>query len=308
MTMHDGPLFLGIDGGGTKTASVIIDSQGRRVAEGMGGPSNSFHNPIEIVVQSVQDSVQSALAQVEGPVIRAGCVAPRFEGIVDYLSNALSAAEFDWIGERRAGFAAAGIEREMGVVIIAGTGSSFHAVRADGTSKSAGGWGSLLGDEGSAFDIAVQAIKKGLRAIDGRGPATALSGRLQSFFAQNDDHAFVHATTIARLPRNHIARFAAEAVQAAREGDEAAMRIYEDAARSLGSDAAFVARALFDPGDEFPVVLAGGVFEAGDLIVPVLAETVHAEFPRADVMRTQVSPAEGAARIALWRFEGRDGV
>ena len=206
-------LFLGIDGGGTKTASVIIDSHGRRVAEGMGGPSNSFHNPIEIVVQSVQDSVQSALAQVEGPVIRAGCVAPRFEGIVDYLSNALSAAEFDWIGERRAGFAAAGIEREMGVVIIAGTGSSFHAVRADGTSKSAGGWGSLLGDEGSAFDIAVQAIKKGLRAIDGRGPATALSGRLQSFFAQNDDHAFVHATTIARLPRNHIARFAAEAVQ-----------------------------------------------------------------------------------------------
>ena len=138
-------LFLGIDGGGTKTASVIIDSHGRRVAEGMGGPSNSFHNPIEIVVQSVQDSVQSALAQVEGPVIRAGCVAPRFEGIVDYLSNALSAAEFDWIGERRAGFAAAGIEREMGVVIIAGTGSSFHAVRADGTSKSAGGWGSLPG-------------------------------------------------------------------------------------------------------------------------------------------------------------------
>lgn len=302
--MMDGrALFLGIDGGGTKTASAIIDSDGRRVAEGLGGPSNSFHTPYEIVVQSVQDSVRSALDAAGGPVTRAACVAPKFDDVVEYLSRVLSPAEVDWIGERRAGFAAAGLKEELGIVVISGTGSSFHGVAADGRWRSAGGWGSLLGDEGSAFDIAVQAIKLALRAVDGRAPATALSQRLVDFFGREEHASFVHATTIARLPRNAIARFAAEASEVARSGDEGAMGIFENAARSLASDTVFVARDLFGASEEFPVILSGGVFHAADLILPEFSKIVTGEFPGARIALTDVTPAEGAARVALWKHQ-----
>lgn len=301
-------LFLGIDGGGTKTAAVLIDENGRPVAEGMGGPSNAFHSSPEIVMDSMRQAVDTVLEGVGSPVTRAACVGGHKEWVQEYMQTWAEAVPIEWVSERSAGFAAAGLEEDVGVVIIAGTGSSFQGRTADGDHLAAGGWGSLLGDEGSAYDIALQGIKRALRVFDGRLDYSALADRLIKYFGSKEEHTFVPFKPIAFESRVKLAGFAVEVAGAAAEDDAAACAILHAAGESLGADALFVASKLFKTDDEFPVVLSGGVFNAGELVITPIREAFAARFPNAVVMRTQVSPATGAARIAKARYEGKSGI
>lgn len=295
-------LFLGLDGGGTKTASVLIDSDGGVVARGLSGPSNSFHAPPEIVMTSVREAVDNVLPAASGAIARAACVLPGAGLAADYLTARLSPATVEVISERAAGFAAAGLPDEAGVVVVAGTGSSIWGLSPSGEERNVGGWGSLLGDEGSGFDIAIRGIRRALKSVDRRCGPSALSGRLAQHFGLHGSEAFTMVINVAKLPREQLAGFAAEVSGAAKDGDQAALEIIQYAADSLAADALFLTRKLFSAGHAFPVVLSGGVFNAGDLIVNPIRDTILRHFPNATVLRTEVPPVVGAARIARDRY------
>ena len=108
------------------------------------------------------------------------------------------------------------------------------------------------------------------------------------------------------LFRSEVAGCAKVVTAAAIEGDEVAKGIVAAAAESLTSDIIFAAGRFFQPSDEFPVVLGGGVFSAGRIITDPVTEGVLAKFPKAMVRLPQIGPGEAVARLALRHLQGGD--
>jgi N-acetylglucosamine kinase-like BadF-type ATPase len=199
------------------------------------------------------------------------------------------------------------ITQAPGVVVVAGTGSCAYGVGPQGEPARAGGWGYLVGDEGSGYDVGRAGIAAALRAFDGRGPATALVERLLQYF---------HLDTVSQVvpalyhpsggdSKARISDFALVVVQAALEGDAVSHEILRHAGHELGLSAAAVARRLALCDREFELGLVGGAFKAGGLIVEPLRDVVLQSAPRARIFVSPRPPALGAARLA-WRVVGRE--
>jgi N-acetylglucosamine kinase-like BadF-type ATPase len=198
----------------------------------------------------------------------------------------------------------AGIGHEPGVVIIAGTGSIAYGHNGQGQAARAGGWGYVLGDEGSGYWIGRLALRAVVRHADGRGRATSLTPRLLAHFGAARATDLIHRVYHQELSPRSIAA-AAKYVQLARdEGDQVATGILNRAADELMT-AATAVMARLELGDrEFTFVLAGGMFHA----VPWLCDQMQLLLPalaqQSKVMRLDQEPALGAVRLALAELKG----
>ena len=139
---------------------------------------------------------------------------------------------------------AAGTPDGVGVAVISGTGSLAFGRNAAGQTARAGGWGYLIGDEGSGYAIARQALQAAARAWDGRGPQTALSERLLAELGLAQPSELVHAVYGRQQDRHWLAGLARVAVEAADAGDPIACRIIDEAAADLAAMCVAVAKQL----------------------------------------------------------------
>ena len=191
----------------------------------------------------------------------------------------------------------AGAPEGYGIVVISGTGSIAYGTDPAGHTARAGGWGELLGDEGSAVWIGRVALRKSVRGVDGRGPRTAMSNKIAHelglevpagllSWVQDENTTF----------RDRIATLLPLIQEAVDEGDRVAFEVVDEAASHLTRSARAVANQLELPAS-FPVVLAGGAFRG----CPSLVErfTARLELPRARVVPLEDEPAAGAVRLAL---------
>jgi N-acetylglucosamine kinase-like BadF-type ATPase len=302
-------LVLGLDAGGTKTVGLLADGDGHVVGEGRGGGAN-LQTEGELGVEKVLHAVMDqALAgrerkidaiclgmagvdrEAEGEVVRAIMRRISARARVVVVNDALVAL-------------VAGVGDAPGVVIICGTGSIAFGRSAQDEAARAGGWGHVLGDEGSGYWIGCQALRAVARAADGRGPATALTPRVLNHFAIARPAQLI-AQIYERPLRHHALAQLARLVQQARdEGDEVATQVLEQAAHELMAAARSVVDRLRLAAEAIHFVLAGGVF-AG---VPWLSDELHrrlpAMAPRGVVMRLGVEPALGAVQLALAEARG----
>ena len=172
--------FLGVDGGGTKTVCMVADERGHILGMGRGGPANTNFVPEGTARQSIGDAVASAwvaagrptqppkLAVLTGPIPHAlveETVRRETGG-----EQVVRAAE----GEGAWYAALAWREYACGVAVDAGTGANAYGCNRAGERAVASAWGAFLGDEGSGYWIAVQALRAIVRAEDGREPPTRL--------------------------------------------------------------------------------------------------------------------------------------
>jgi N-acetylglucosamine kinase len=194
---------------------------------------------------------------------------------------------------------AAGSREEHGVVIVAGTGSMAWGRNRHGESAQVGGWGALLGDEGSAYDIAVAALRAACRASDGRGPDTALLPALLARFGYRDLREIVGPIYHGGLDRRAIAAACPLVFEVARSGDPLAQRILRRAGLELALGAVTCARRLNMLGDDFDLVASGGVFRGGDFVVPAVNRLLALRCPGARFSLTRYEPAVGAALLGL---------
>jgi N-acetylglucosamine kinase-like BadF-type ATPase len=200
-----------------------------------------------------------------------------------------------------------GARDDPGIVIIAGTGSIVYGRSAAGEAARAGGWGHMIGDEGSGYWIGRAAVRAVLREADRRGPKTQLTGLLLKYFqidrAQNLIHEVYHGT----LRPAAIAALAQSVHAAFKAGDSVAIGILRGSADELESSALSVARRLDLVGSSFPFVLAGGMFKAVPWLYEELERRLPLAAPTSRIIRLDVEPAIGAVRLALQeaRGEGR---
>src|SRR6266566_4624792 len=175
--------FLGVDGGASKTAALVTDDAGKPLGTGIAGPSNHLRVGIETAARNIERAVNKALVTANvasREIIWAYCgiagadhPAHRQE-VVDSLSVFFPRGNFTVDNDARIALSGA-IGFGPGVVVIAGTGSVAVGRNAAGEEARAGGWGPIVGDEGSGYAIARGGLAGVLCQFDGRGPATTMT-------------------------------------------------------------------------------------------------------------------------------------
>lgn len=291
---------IGIDAGGTKTAGLLADESGAIVREARGGGANlRVHG--ELGVEKSLFQVIDALnppQPVDALCIGiAGAARESDQQVVRDLLRRLGIRRAVRIVNDAVVALVAGSADGCGIVLVAGTGSIAYGVDPTGKTARSGGWGPLLGDEGSAFWLGHAAVRAGIRSADGRGPATILFERIRAQLGFRETADLVEWFYDQELSRTRVAQLARVVEEAAADGDEAAQDLLDHAARHLARAARAVERQLEFPGP-YPLVLSGGAFRACPSLIRRLEARLD-DLPRARVVRLEIEPANGAVTLAL---------
>jgi N-acetylglucosamine kinase-like BadF-type ATPase len=304
-----GGLLVAVDGGQTATKALVAARDGTVLAAGRGGASDHFHAPggVEKNRAAIHEAVASTLSAANADPARVGSIglgltgAPsgRYHGNVaeSIVREIVPAATITIVADYVTNLAGAS-GGEPGVVLIAGGGSIAYGVTADGRQALAGGFGYLLGDEGSAFDIGLAAISAACRAEDRRGEPTSLRETVLTHFGIAGMREIPRVVYEAGFARERIALLALAVAAAARDGDDMALRIMARAGHELATTALGVIRQLFQPGDAVGVYLTGGVFNAGAPLLNPFNAALHEGWPAAASRSPRFPPVVGGLILA----------
>ena len=310
------PVFLGLDGGGTKTKATLIDGDAREVARATSGPSN-YHSTGQ---ETAQVSLQAAMRQVLDQAAvtwddvaaiglgMAGVARPRDFQVVRAMLTEIAPATCLALTHDAEAALVGGVGRRHGVALIAGTGAMAYGVNARGQTRRADGWGYLLGDEGSGYWIGREALRATARACDGREPPTTLQGAILAELGMNACTELVHRVYEIGLDVPQIAALVPTVLVAAQQGDAVACDILQRASALLGSTLCAVIVGLDMVQETFCVVLLGGVLSASALVRETVAAAVKDCAPGAALIQPKNDAAFGAALLArdLWTHQKRE--
>jgi len=300
-------IVLGVDGGGTKTECVALAADGVVVGTGRGGPVNTNFVSAAVAARSLSDAMLGALGagagvRAEADVGAMVVGAPMRPALVRrVVASVLPGVRLELVSEGDLLLAAADWP-EAGIALIAGTGSLAAGRRGrDGPLVVVGGWGNVMGDEGSAYDLARQALTAVARAADGRGPATMLTASVLKWAnvaAPRDLPRAVYRRD--SLARTRIAALSPLVSDAAQAGDPVAQTILAHAAGDLAELALTAARVLrFAPSNPITVSCGGGVLRQAPMLRSGIQDRLRTTLPGASLMVPAVSAAHAAATIAL---------
>ena len=313
---------LGVDAGGSSVVAWLAHrnqaGEYARIGRGLGGPANPHSVGWDSAVAQMDLAIAGSFAEAglpRGPVaamcIAAAGVARRAEQqrLTNWALNHHLAAAVQVVDDAQP-VLAAGTPQGWGIAVIAGTGSIVMGRSADGTTARAGGWGPLLGDEGSAYAIAVEGLRAAVRAVDGRGPQTRLVADLLAALNLTSPDQLISAIYDAHPERAQLARLAPVVTRAAVERDGVAIQITDHAAASLAEQIEVVARALvpkLELGNEesregardgFPLALAGGVLVETSLLRELLLDHTKQRSLPINSVQMVTEPVAGAVKLA----------
>lgn len=300
-------LFLGVDGGGTKTHIALMSAKGEIKCEGFAGPANPLRVGVETAVGNIVKAVNEACDN--GGASRGDIVAATLglAGVRRFdLRQRVRERFVQSLGVRNATVITdaeialyATTRGKPGLVVIAGTGSICLGKNEKGEIAISGGWGPLAGDEGGGVGIAQTALHSVAKASDGRGIATTLSQRASEYFRASGPENLIVAIYSPQVDNSRIAGFARFVVEAAQDGDAVAMSIMQEAGSELGLAACAVIEKLGLSRAKVPIGCVGSVFKAGKLLTKPMIETVRTIAPRAFLTEPEMAPAHAAAQMAF---------
>ncbi|UTY39744.1 hypothetical protein NMU03_02725 [Allocoprobacillus halotolerans] len=262
-------LYIGIDGGGTKTKFVLYDEDGHLLKE-------TVDESVHVLTQDYQKCIEILRKNVErlAPMHNAFIVA----GLAGYgnqeklrrkietiCQKAFDGYQYRLYNDVQIAMMGA-LNGQNGIVVIAGTGSIAYSYQ-NGQTKRCGGWGYQLGDEGSAFWIGNQLIQKYCQQVDGRIAQTQLYDQVKKVCQLEDDYDIISYRHSLSNERKEIAKLAKVNYFLAQANDPHAIEIYHQAAYHLSLFIHTLAKNFKKP---FVVSYIGGVFQAQDYILKPL--------------------------------------
>jgi N-acetylglucosamine kinase-like BadF-type ATPase len=256
--MSGGQVFLGVDGGGTKTEFVCIDGAGTVIARAVTGTTYHLQVGFEEAVRRLEQGIAAVCADLG---IAPKAIDHAFIGLPAYGEDRVVDPQLDAACGRLLGHGrylcgndmicgwAGSLGCEDGINIVAGTGSIGYGER-QGLTARVGGWGEVFGDEGSAYWIAVQGLALFSRMSDGRAPRGLLHGRIVEALSLKTDLELCERTMGSQaMARSEIAGLARMVSKSAVDGDSAALAILEAAAGELAALACALRERLGFPAD-----------------------------------------------------------
>ncbi|MEJ0085785.1 MAG: BadF/BadG/BcrA/BcrD ATPase family protein [Pseudomonadota bacterium] len=306
-------MFLGVDGGGTKTAFVLIDARGDIRASHVTGSVSHLSEGVERATALLLEGIRTVLARGATATAQVDFA---FFGLSSYGEDSAVTARLDAMpsamldprrfrcGNDMLGSWAGSLACADGISVIAGTGSMAYGEHA-GRSARAGGWGELIGDEGSAYWIAREGMSLFSRMSDGRAPRGPLHALVRERLCIDDD-----LDLCARIygadaqSRGAFAQFARLVHEAAERADPGARAIFLRAAAELVGAVRAVRRAIEAPAAlSVPVSYSGGAFAGSPWLVDAFNLALAGE-PVPYECRTPVFPPVVGAALYAARLAG----
>lgn len=267
-------LVIGIDGGGTTTICLLAErGTGKVLGRGVGGPSNIQAVGVDAGLRALDDAIVQAFngAGLERAKVGAICLGlagvDRQEGldVIHGWANRNAVAVTVKVSNDATLLLAAGTPDGWGLAVIAGTGSIAFVKTPDGKLGRCGGWGYLLGDEGSAYMLTLTALRAACRSFDGITPPTKLVEAFVKKMNLSEPPDLIPAVYRGAWDRSAIAGLAPLVLELAAGGDAVAADIVRTQARELSLTAAGAVSAIGLPKQGLPVALAGGVLTNSEL-------------------------------------------
>lgn len=302
---------IGIDGGGTKTAALLLTDDGTE----WGGFAVDSTNPHAVSFEQATRNMGKLLDRVfsvpetQGMTCAAVCLGlsgvdteeerGRFREYMEaYRSE--RGLSFDIFINNDAQIALmATLRDDRGIIVISGTGSIAFGLTDNRRRFRVGGWGNLLGDEGSGYDIGQRTLRTAMRSHDGIEPPTMLTGMIveaYGFASITDLRTYIYQP---HMKKHDIAKFAELCIRADEAGDGAARGILEAAARDLSDTAAALVRK--DPWfEQCDLVTTGSIFHYSKRFGETFRDGLLERAPRVRIHPSAREPAYGAALLA-WR-------
>jgi N-acetylglucosamine kinase-like BadF-type ATPase len=300
-------MFLGVDGGGTKTAFTLVDRSGQILGRAEAPSSYYFSDGIELVERILKQGVDAVCAA-------AGVVPAQFDyaffAIPGYGEAAGDLPVLDAVPRSVLGHDRYACDNDMvcgwagslgavdGINVISGTGSMTYGERL-GRGVRVGGWGELFGDEGSAYWIAIRGLGAFSRMSDGRQPEGPLAALLRRRLEPASDLDVIDIVYNRwKGDRGRIAALSRVVTEAAALGDGSAAEILADAGRELALVVDVTRRQLgFAPDETVPVSYSGGTF-AAEAVLAAFTAALHSSHPGYELRRPLYEPVIGAALYA----------
>ncbi len=302
-------MFLGVDGGGTKTAFALIDRQGQVLARNE--QSSAYY--LEVGMDGAADVLARGCAGLFAAAgVTASDIAFAFFGLPAYGEDRAVQAQLDALPRAVLGHARYLCDNDMvcswagslacadGISVIAGTGSMAYG-RIGGQGARAGGWGELFSDEGSAYWIARAGLALFSRMSDGRAPRGPLHGLLRTRLALQDDLDLCQVVYgELKGERSKVAALSRLVSEAAALGDAQAAAILGSAALEVVALVDAVRGQLgVDPGTEVTVSYSGGLFGVeGPLRAPFARVLAASSAGAYRLIAPRLPPVLGAAVYA----------
>ena len=299
--------IIGIDGGGTKTVGILADETGQVHTRVEAGASN-YHTVGETQTKEVLADLVSqllahanvTLAQCIGSCLgMAGLARPADQKVLGRICGELGFHKNCILTHDAQIALVGGTGKLAGVIIVSGTGSIVYGISSDGTEARSGGWGHLLGDEGSGYAIALCGLRAIARAEDGRGAPTQLANLMLSEIGlqqASDLIRWIHGAS-----KDSVAALAHLIFVAMEDGDSVANQIIQCAAGELVLATQAVIAEL-GPNQPSDIVLSGGILAHQPEIVNLLREGLHPMAPNARIDLAKHEPAYGAVLLAQAHF------
>jgi len=271
--------LLGVDGGGTATEVWLAEPGCRVLGRGTSGPSNAKAVGLEAARRALDSAI---LAAFDDAGLAPAPVAVACLGLAGFDRPDDRKILTGWVNEARWAdrhvlvndgdlVVAAGTPEGWGVGLIAGTGSIAVGRAPDGRTARAGGWGHLIGDEGSAYGVVLDALRWVARRADGRDPRPVgrdpLTERLCAALGVAEASQIVTTLYSPEFDRARIASLAPEVLAACAEVPEVGQRLLVPAGAALVDTVAAVARALGWPSGVLPLATAGGFLLSATLVL-----------------------------------------
>ena len=266
-------MVLGIDGGASTTTCLLADrSTGAVLGRGDSGPSNIQAVGESAGLRALDEAIDRAFAAAGIAPVKVAAVCLGLAGIdrqegldvIHAWADRRSLAKQVSVANDATLLLAAGTPDGWGLAVIAGTGSIAFVKSPGGTIGRCGGWGYLMGDEGSAYRIALEGLRAACRSFDGILPPTQLVPALVKRMGLNEPPDFIPAVYRGPWDKAAIAGLAPLVLELA-ETDAVAGEIVRHEARELAKTAAGAVRANGLPVVGLPVALAGGVLTNSEL-------------------------------------------
>src|SRR5213082_3312115 len=292
-TMNGGEKILGVEGGGTKTAWVLVERAGNELCvldQGKLPPANlrlATPGELQAIFSELPKEITSA------GIFLAGC------GTEDDRQSLTRLCAEIWpqakivVGSDRDSGLAAALGHSDGIVVNAGSGSSITG-RRDKRIENAGGWGHILGDAGGAYFLSLQALRLILREYDlHRGEVQFTTKILRALSLNNLDELVRWAQTADKM---EVAMLTPVVFEAAAGGDSRVIEIIEEGARVLCEYTEAVATRLHVLAPK--VVLLGGLFQRDSIYNHAFRRRLKKTLADARVSNSERAPEFGAAWLA----------
>jgi N-acetylglucosamine kinase-like BadF-type ATPase len=303
--MTDNDYYLGVDAGGTKTTAVLCSRRGEKLATSQMGPGNIAVLDRGTIAQLIRSLMDDLLAGESVQQIKRACLAfagagrPEEKKTASELIRTVGIENFDIMTDAEIRYYSI-FGDKSGILVSAGTGSICLVRTDDQKFVQIGGWGYLLGDEGSGFDIGRQAIKSVLNDLSKNESPSSFSQKILSFYGLEKSENLISIIYSSINPPRLIASCAKFVCDEADNGDPDAHRIVEQTTASLVDYAIEATKFIAKTGqNEYKVALAGGIFRDDSIITRKFHDKIQKMNLKITYMKQEMEPAAAGVLYAL---------